>query len=222
MKKISKSIGARIRELRKENGESQEDIKNLLYVTRAAVANYENGSREPNIETLCILAEHFNVTLDYLIKGGQKDNMDLFIKIDQLKAALDRKDELKEQTKENNSEIAALKEEIAQMMIDAECPTISRNGFKYSLQEKVCYSKKSEEALQEAGIDFFEALRSAGFGDLIVETVNSRSLQSSLANYVDENDELPEQLVPAINVYEMFDIQKRKETSRAGKKKVAE
>ena len=70
--------------------------------------------------------------------------MDLFTKIDQLKAALDRKDELKEQTKENNSEIAALKEEIAQMMIDAECPTISRNGFKYSLQEKVCYSKKSE------------------------------------------------------------------------------
>ena len=148
--------------------------------------------------------------------------MDLFTKIDQLKVALDRKDELEEQTKENNSEIAALKEEIAQMMIDAECPTISRNGFKYSLQEKVCYSKKSEEALQEAGIDFFEALRSAGFGDLIVETVSSRSLQSSLANYVDENDELPEQLVPAINVYEMFDIQKRKETSRAGKKKVAE
>ena len=62
------------------------------------------------------------------------------------------------------------------------------------------------------------ALRSAGFGDLIVETVNQRSLQSSLANYVDEHDALPEQLAPAINVYEMFDIQKRKETNKAGKK----
>lgn len=144
--------------------------------------------------------------------------MDLFRKIDQLKAALDRKDELKQQTKDNNAEIAALKEEIAQLMIDAECPSISRNGFKYTLQEKVCYSKKSEEALQEAGIDFHAALRSAGFGDLIVETVNQRSLQSSLANYVDEHDALPEQLAPAINVHEMFDIQKRKETNKAGKK----
>ena len=148
--------------------------------------------------------------------------MDLFDKIDQLKAALDRKDELKEQTKENNAEITTLKNEIATMMIDAECPSISRNGFKYTLQEKVCYSKKSEEALQEAGIDFHRLLRDAGFGDLIVETVSSRSLQSSLANYVKENDELPAQLVPAINVYEMFDIQKRKETSKAGRKKASE
>ena len=64
--------------------------------------------------------------------------MDLFRKIDQLKAALDRKDELKQQTKDNNAEITTLKEEIAQLMIDAECPSISRNGFKYTLQEKVC------------------------------------------------------------------------------------
>ena len=144
--------------------------------------------------------------------------MDLFKKIDQLKAALDRKDELKQQTTDNNAEIAALKDQLANMMIEAECPSISRNGFKYTLMEKVCYSKKSEEALQEAGIDFHAALRSAGFGDLIVETVNSKSLQSSLANYVDEHDALPEQLAPAINVYETFDIQKRKETKKVGKK----
>lgn len=145
--------------------------------------------------------------------------MELFSKIDKLKAALDRKDELKEKTKENNKEIEELKQEIAQQMIDAECPSISRNGFRYSLQEKTCYSKKSEEALAEAGIDFHSALRAAGFGELIVETVNARSLQSSLANYVEEHEELPEILVPAINTYEMLDIIKRKESNKSGKKK---
>lgn len=145
--------------------------------------------------------------------------MELFAKIDQLKAALDRKDELKEKTKENNKEIEELKQEIAQQMIDAECPSISRNGFRYSLQEKTCYSKKSEEALAEVGIDFHSVLRAAGFGELIVETVNARSLQSSLANYVEEHEELPEILAPAINTYEMLDIIKRKESNKSGKKK---
>jgi hypothetical protein len=143
--------------------------------------------------------------------------MQLLEKIDAYKVLLDRKDVLKEATTDNNKAIEELKKEIAQLMIDEECPTISRNGFKYSLQEKTMYSKKAEETLLAEGLEFLEVLRSEGFGELIVETVNARTLSSTLAAYVQENGALPEELAECINVYETYDIMKRKETNKAAK-----
>lgn len=143
--------------------------------------------------------------------------MQLLEKIDAYKELLDRKDVLKEATTDNNKAIEELKKEIAQLMIDEECPTISRNGFKYSLQEKTMYSKKAEETLLAEGLEFLEVLRSEGFGELIVETVNARTLSSTLAAYVQENGALPEELAECINVYETYDIMKRKETNKAAK-----
>lgn len=140
--------------------------------------------------------------------------MDILELTDMLNEALSLKEELADRTKANNKHIEELKRELADRMIDTEMTSISRCGYKFTLQEKTCYSKKSEADLQAAGINFHDALRAAGFGELIVETVNSRSLQSSLANYVDENDELPEVLAPAINTYEMTDIVRRKERAR--------
>lgn len=137
--------------------------------------------------------------------------MNLFNKIDSLKELLDRKEQLAQETKDNNAAIEDLKYEIAKTMIDEECPSISRNGFKYSLSQKVCYSKKSEEDLQAAGIDFFEVLRNNQLGGLIVETVNSRTLQSTLAQLVEEEGKLPEEVEECVNVYEKMDILKRSE-----------
>ena len=91
-------------------------------------------------------------------------------KVRAYKAVLDRKDELAELTKENNAEKERLEQEICQMMVDEEKPNTVVDGFTYSLQQKVMYSKKSEEALAEAGIDFFDVLREQGLGDLIVES----------------------------------------------------
>lgn len=143
--------------------------------------------------------------------------MQLLKKIDDYKALLDRKDELKEATTNNNKALEELKKEIAQMMIDEECPTISRNGFKYTLQEKIMYSKKAEEDLAGAGIEFFDVLRNEGLGDIIVETVNTRTLQSTMAAYVEEHGELSEELSECINIYDTYDIMKRKETNKAAK-----
>ena len=59
-------------------------------------------------------------------------------------------------------------------------------------------------------------------GDLIKETVNPRSLQSALKNYAEENDgELSEDLEKVVSHYDTYDIMKRKETNKAGKKKGA-
>ena len=61
-------------------------------------------------------------------------------------------------------------------------------------------------------------LREQGLGDIIVETVNSRTLQSTIKNLVEEQGELPTELAEVINSYDTFDIVRRKETNRALKK----
>ena len=91
------------------------------------------------------------------------------------KDLLDKKDELAEQTKENNKKLDELEQEIAQQMVDEEKPDTTVDGFKYSLQEKTIYSKIGEDKLMEKGLNFFEILREEGFGDLIVERVDSRT-----------------------------------------------
>ena len=57
----------RIKELRKQRKERQEDVAPLIGVTRGAYANIENGKREADYETLTTLADHFGVTVDYLL-----------------------------------------------------------------------------------------------------------------------------------------------------------
>lgn len=143
--------------------------------------------------------------------------MELYNLIDEYKDLLDRKEELADATKMNNAAIEDVKQKIAQEMINNESPVVSRNGFRYSLAEKTMYSKKAEETLMEEGLDFFDVLRNEGLGDLIVETVNARTLSSSMKAYVEENGELSEDLAKCINVYETYDIQIRKETNKAGK-----
>ena len=145
--------------------------------------------------------------------------MELLELIDKYKEILDRKESLAEQTKENNKELEDLKKELSAKMIEEECPTISRDGFRYTLQDKVTYNKKSEEDLSKLDVSFFDFLREEGLGDIIQETVNARTLSSTIKSLVEEVGELPEQYLDYINPYETYDIMKRKETNKAGKKK---
>ena len=112
--------------------------------------------------------------------------MTLDDKVRVYKELLDKKDELAELTKANNKELEELEQEIAQMMVDEEKPDTTVDGFKYSLQEKTIYSKIGEDKLMELGLNFFEVLREEGFGDLIVERVDSRTLNSAMNNLVEE------------------------------------
>lgn len=135
-------------------------------------------------------------------------------KIRQYKELLDRKDELAELTKENNAAKEQLEYEICQMMVDEEKPNTVVDGFTYALQQKTMYSKKSEEALAEAGIDFFDVLREQGLGDLIVEKVDPRTLNSSVSALA-EDGELPEELAECLNIYEKLALSKRKANTKA-------
>ncbi len=125
-----------------------------------------------------------------------------------------RKEELAAQTKENSAAIEAAKLEITQQMIDDDCPSISVNGYTYSLQQKTAYSKRSDEELAAAGINFLETLREEGLGDIIVERVDPRTLQSTVKAYIEENGELTEGLESIIKCYDFNDISRRKVTKK--------
>lgn len=53
--------------LRKAKKISQQDLAKTLNVTQATYGRYELEVTEPNIDTLCKLADYYNVTLDYLV-----------------------------------------------------------------------------------------------------------------------------------------------------------
>ena len=133
-------------------------------------------------------------------------------------ALLEEKDRLAECTKANNAAIEVAKDEIAQQMIDDDCPRISSGGYSFSLTQKTSYSKKSEADLAEAGVDFFEVLREEGLGDIIKETVAAQTLQSTIKAFVEEHGELSEALSQIIREYEFNDITRRKESKKGGKK----
>jgi len=64
---IAKTVGMRIKHLRDQIGETQDDIAKLLGTSRPTVTRYENGKREPDFNTIVKLARHFNVSVDYLL-----------------------------------------------------------------------------------------------------------------------------------------------------------
>ncbi len=62
------SFGKRLKELRKENKLSQQELSIRLKckITQSAIALWENDERVPNLDAVIMLAKFFNVSLDYL------------------------------------------------------------------------------------------------------------------------------------------------------------
>lgn len=137
--------------------------------------------------------------------------MTLLEMIKEYNGLLNRKEDLEAQTKANNAAIQEAKEQIAQQMVDDDCQKISAGGYSYSLITKTAYTKRSDADLAAAGLDFLDVLREEGFGDIIKETVNPRTLQSAVANFVAENGELTEELNSVLRTYEYSDINRRRE-----------
>lgn len=52
-----------IAKLMREKKVKQQDLANLLHVSRSAIYKYQQGKAEPNIETLIKLADYFDVSL---------------------------------------------------------------------------------------------------------------------------------------------------------------
>lgn len=59
-------IGERIKAKRKERELTQEELANILYVSKAAVSKWENGESYPDITLLPRIAQLFHITIDEL------------------------------------------------------------------------------------------------------------------------------------------------------------
>ena len=63
--------GDRLKELRISKGFSQQDLGDVIGVTKASICCYEKGTRTPTLENLIDLMLFFDVSSDYLI-GNDK------------------------------------------------------------------------------------------------------------------------------------------------------
>lgn len=57
----------RIRLLRENKGISQQSLADRIGCTQPTIHKYEDGSNEPDIQTLRLLADFFDTSVDYLI-----------------------------------------------------------------------------------------------------------------------------------------------------------
>ncbi len=64
-------IGERLKLLRAQRQESQQDVCTAINIEQSTLANYENNKRIPKLEILLKIAEHYNCTIDYLL--GRED-----------------------------------------------------------------------------------------------------------------------------------------------------
>ncbi len=65
------TVGERLLKLRKEKNMSQEELANVLDVSRQTVSKWETGESMPDFNKICPLCEYFGITSDELLSGKQ-------------------------------------------------------------------------------------------------------------------------------------------------------
>lgn len=64
---LSGVIEMKLRELREQKGVTQKEVATAVGCTSTVYSRYERGEREPDITTLCRLADYFGVSVDYIV-----------------------------------------------------------------------------------------------------------------------------------------------------------
>ncbi|NLK22978.1 MAG: helix-turn-helix transcriptional regulator [Clostridiales bacterium] len=62
-------LGKQIKKYRRNFSLSQEDLAEKVYVSRQTISNWENDKSYPDVNSLVLLSEVFNTSIDNLIKG---------------------------------------------------------------------------------------------------------------------------------------------------------
>lgn len=61
----------KLQELRKSKGLTQEELSELLYVSRSAISKWESGKGYPSIDSLKQISQFFNISIDDLLTGDK-------------------------------------------------------------------------------------------------------------------------------------------------------
>ena len=73
---IEKSFAERLKELTLEKNLTQEQLSDLLPITKSSISKYEKNLQFPDVNTLHNLCDIFNVSTDYLLGKTNYKNID--------------------------------------------------------------------------------------------------------------------------------------------------
>ena len=65
-------VGNRIREQREAVGISQDELAQKVFVSRQTVSNWERGKTLPDVQSLLLLSNLFDVSVDTLVRGDEE------------------------------------------------------------------------------------------------------------------------------------------------------
>lgn len=66
------NIKEQLRKKRNENNITQEELAEMIFVSRQTISNWENGKSYPDIKSLILLCDIYNISLDELVRGDVK------------------------------------------------------------------------------------------------------------------------------------------------------
>lgn len=71
-RRLKVTFGERLLELRKNKNISQEEFAEILDVSRQSISKWENDKAYPEMTRLLFMSDYFGVSLDYLMRGIEK------------------------------------------------------------------------------------------------------------------------------------------------------
>lgn len=104
---LALKIGGEIKKQRELRKLAQEDLGNLIGVTRGSVCNYERGTSLPSLECFIAIGEHFNISLDILAGRELQNEIKLLAKL--LEEAIEEKFKLKQEVEKYKKLLAGKK-----------------------------------------------------------------------------------------------------------------
>lgn len=65
-------IGEKLKSRRTELALTQDEVAKNLHVSRQAISNWELGKNHPDLETIIVISDYYQISLDTLLKGDER------------------------------------------------------------------------------------------------------------------------------------------------------
>lgn len=130
----------------------------------------------------------------------------IFEMADRLKSLKKQKKDLEDSVKAIGSEIEELDKQLSDAMTEAELDRFSRNGSTFYLHSRLYASPSAgrKDAMMQA-------LKQNGYGSLVVESVNAKTLSSFVREQMEANEgNIPSWLGDTVSTYEKISVGIRK------------
>ena len=134
------------------------------------------------------------------------DSQKMFELADRLRALREEKTEAEQRVKDISADMEETEYRLSELMAETETQNFTRAGMMFCLTTKTRAS-----AMAGSKDELYQALKKAGYGDLVYETVNANSLSAFVKEQMNENgDVLPRWLDGLVNVFEKTGVSLRK------------